>query len=144
VFIQTKGREEGMEVLWLESMTVVDVPLNQPMNLGVVCNGRSLDVYVNCRLYSSLLLRGTPYMPTGENQWFGRYGAYPMTGLIKNLTLWPTALGSSDFIQMCRGAGSFSASSLPTACPTSSGASCGSGSAGSTSSSSSVLAHYGM
>lgn len=145
VFIQTKGREEGREVLWLESMSVADIPLNQPMNLGVVCNGRSLDVYVNCRLYSSLLLRGTPYMPAGENQWFGRYGAFPMTGLIKNLTLWPTALGSSDFIQMCRGAGSFSASSLPSACPTSSGSSCAAtGSVGSTGSSSfAALARYG-
>jgi hypothetical protein len=118
VFIHTQGREEGMHVLWLESMTIPDVPLNQPMNLGIVCNGKSLDVYINCRLYSSLLLRGTPYMPTGENQWFGRYGAFPMTGLIKNLTLWPTALGSTDYIQMCRGAGSFSPSSLPAGCPT--------------------------
>lgn len=118
IFIHTKGHENGMEVLWLESATVPDIPLNQAMNLGVTCTGKSLDIYVNCRLYSSLLLRGTPYMPAANNQWFGRYGAYPVTGLIKNLTLWPTGLGATDYMQSCRGAGSFSSSTLPTSCPT--------------------------
>lgn len=118
IFIHTKGHEGGQEVLWLESMTLADLPLNQAMNIGITCNGKSMDVYLNCRLYSSLLLRGTPYLPTSANQWFGRYGAFPFTGLIKNLTLWPTSLGSSDYIQTCRGAGSFNTASLPPSCPT--------------------------
>jgi len=106
VFVHTKGKEEGMEVLYLESATVEDVPMNTPMNLGIVCMGRSLEIYVNCRLYSTLLLRGAPYMPKADNQWFGRYGAYPFTGVVKNLTLWGAPLGSSDYMQMCSGAGS--------------------------------------
>lgn len=118
IFIHTKGKEEGMDVLLLESTTVEDVPMNTPMNLGVVCNGRTLEVYLNCRLYSTMLLRGAPYLPKADNQWFGRYGAFPFTGLVKNLTLWAAPLGSSDYMQMCRGAGS-SLGDMPQSCSTS-------------------------
>lgn len=114
IFIHTRGKEKDMDVLWLESMTVQDVPLKQPITLNISCNGRQLDVYVNCRLYSSMLLRGTPYLPATDAQWFGRYGAYPFTGLIKNLTLWSTPLESTDMLQVCRSdAASFSPTSLP-------------------------------
>jgi len=104
-------------VLWLESLTIADLALQTPITVGVVCNGKTVEVYVNCRLYSTLLLRGTPYLPKDDNMWFGRYCTYPMSGLVKNLTLWPTALGSSDYIQMCRGA-SFDKNDLPPTCPT--------------------------
>ena len=118
IFIHTKGKEEGVDVLLLESTTVEDVPMNTPMTLGVVCTGRTLEVYLNCRLYSTLLLRGNPYLPKADNQWFGRYGAFPFTGLVKNLTLWPAPLGSSDYMQMCRSAGK-SLGDMPQSCPTS-------------------------
>ncbi len=127
IFIHTRGNEENMKVLWLESLTIEDVPLNTPLTLGVVCNGKQLDVYLNCRLYSSMLLKGVPYLPAADNQWFGRYGVYPFTGVVKNLELWSSALGSSDFISVCR-SGSFSPDSLPTSCPTA--GSCGASSSG--------------
>jgi hypothetical protein len=115
VFVHTKGHENGKEVLWLESMTVEDLPLNTPMTLGVVCNGKAIEVYVNCRLYSTLLLKGRPYLPKAENQWYGRYCAFPFTGLVKNLQLWPTALGSSDYMIMCgRTPPSFDMADVPT------------------------------
>lgn len=117
IFIHTKGKEEGMEVLLLESTTIEDVPMNTPMTLGVVCTGRTLEVYLNCRLYSTMLLKGTPYLPKADNQWFGRYGAFPFTGLVKKLTLWGAPLGSSDYIQMCRGA-DINMSDMPQGCPT--------------------------
>jgi hypothetical protein len=117
IFVHTKGKEGNMEVLWLESITVPDMPLNTAFTLGIICNGKQLDIYINCRLFSSTLLRGIPYMPTTDNQWFGRYGAFPFTGVIKNLELWDSALGSTDYLSVCRGA-SFSPSSLPSACPT--------------------------
>jgi hypothetical protein len=117
VFVHTKGKEDDMEVLWLESLTIEDLPLSTPITLGVICNGRTVEVYVNCRLYSTLMLRGVPYLPKADNQWFGRYCAFPMLGLVKNLELWSTALGSSDYIQMCRGA-AFDKSQLPSSCPT--------------------------
>ncbi len=116
VFVHTKGKEDGMDVLFLESITVEDVPMNTPMTLGIVCTGRTLEIYLNCRLYSTLLLRGTPYLPRADNQWFGRYGAFPFTGIVKNLTLWAAPLGSSDYIQMCRSAGS-SLGDMPQSCP---------------------------
>lgn len=118
VFIHTKGKEDSMDVLWLESLTVEDLPLGTPITIGVVCNGRTVEVYLNCRLYSTLLLKGTPYLPKADNQWFGRYCAFPMSGLVKNLELWGTPLGATDYIQMCRGA-SFDKNDLPSTCPTS-------------------------
>ena len=120
VFVHTKGKEGDLEVLWLESLTVEDLPLATPITVGVVCNGKAVEVYVNCRLYSTLLLKGTPYLPKADNQWFGRYCAFPMSGLVKNLELWSTALGASDYIQVCRGA-SFNKNDLPNTCPTANG-----------------------
>ena len=123
VFVHTKGKEghngkkSGIDVLWLESVTIEDLPLGTPITIGVVCNGKTVEVYVNCRLYSTLLLKGTPYLPKTDNQWFGRYCAYPVAGLVKNLGLWAAALDASDYIQLCRAA-SFNKGDLPESCPT--------------------------
>ena len=99
-----------------EGLTIKDLPLAAPITLGVVNNGRTVEVYVNCRLYSTLLLKGTPVAapPDQTTQWFGRYGPAPFTGIIKNLQLWGTALNSTDFIQMCR-VGTVALSDLPNA-----------------------------
>jgi hypothetical protein len=122
VFIHTKGKEEGMEVLLLESATIEDLPMNTPMTIGIVCTGRTLELYVNCRLYNTLLLRGVPYLPKADNQWFGRYGVYPFTGIIKHLTLWAAPLGSSDYMQVCQGfPPSIPQAEMPTACSVSGG-----------------------
>jgi len=121
VFVHTLGSETvgtaTTNLTWLESMTIEDLPLQSPITLGVVCNGQTLEVYVNCRLYSTQLLRGRPYLPSGSNQWFGRYCAFAMSGLVQNLTLWPAALGSSDYIQLCRSP-SMSTGNLPSTCMT--------------------------
>jgi hypothetical protein len=120
VFVHTRGREAGNQVLWLESATVEDLPINQPLTIGAVCNGNTLELYLNCRLFSTTLLRGRPYLPPAENQWFGRYCAFPFAGLVKNLQLWGDALNSADMIAMCGagGAPSFSAAQMPNVCPT--------------------------
>jgi len=123
VFVHTKGKEGDMEVLWLESLTIEDLPLATPITLGIVCNGRTVEVYMNCRLYSTLILKGKPWLPKADNQWFGRYCAFPMSGLVKNLELWSTALSASDYIQMCRGA-SFDKTQLPSTCPTANKSGC--------------------
>jgi hypothetical protein len=117
VFVHTRGREGSMDVIWLESVTIEDLPLATPITLGVVGNGKTLEVYVNCRLYSTLILKGTPYMPKAANQWFGRYGAFPISGLVKNLGLWSAPLDAADYIQTCRSA-SFNKNDLPASCPT--------------------------
>lgn len=97
VFIHTT--QNGVKLL--ESITIEDVPLGTPLNLGVVCNGQTLEVYFNCRLYNTLLLKGTPYLPSDSNQWWGRYGVSPVNGVVKNLQLWDAAIGSTDFMSMC-------------------------------------------
>lgn len=112
IFIHTRGTEDGSNALWLEGTTVADLPLNTPITIGISCNGRAVDVYVNCRLYTTILLRGTPYLPKADNQWFGRYCAYPFTGLIKHLELWPVALSSSDMISVCK-KGDFKNDNIP-------------------------------
>jgi hypothetical protein len=106
VFVHTLAVEGGQNVILLESMTITDVPLGTPITVGVVCNGQALEVYLNCRLYSTQLLKGVPYLPKADNQWFGRYGIAPMSGLIQNLQLWDASIGSSDYMAMC-GLGTF-------------------------------------
>lgn len=120
IFVHTRGYEGNEYVLWLESMTVEDLPLNTPITVGVVCNGQTLEVYVNCRLYGTMLLRGKPYLPAADNMWFGRYCAYPFAGLVKNLQLWGSALSTSDYTAMCSGssAANFSGTALPSTCAT--------------------------
>lgn len=94
--------------LVLESATIEDVPLNQPLSIGVISNNKVLEIYVNCRLYDTQLLKGVPYLPAAAQSWYGRYGAFPAQGAVRNLTLWDGALNSSDFMQMCSVGGSFS------------------------------------
>jgi hypothetical protein len=115
VFVHTKNVEGSMNVLLLESLTIEDLPLQTQLSVGIVCNGQTLEVYVNCKLYSTLLLKGMPYLPPASNQWFGRSCVFPMSGIVQNLTLWGTPLGSSDYMQMCR-SGSIDKSGLPATC----------------------------
>lgn len=124
VFVHTHGQEYNKQVLWLESATVEDLPLNTPLTIGVVLSGQTLEVYMNCRLYTTKLLKGTPFLANTElSAWFGRACAFPATGAIQNLTLWSAALNSGDYLQMCRAA-DFSKMTLPQICPT---GTCGSG-----------------
>jgi hypothetical protein len=116
IFVHTTGVESGMPVLWLETTTLEDLPLQKPLTLGVICNGKTVEIYINCKLYSTLVLRGKPYLPKSENVWYGRYCAYPMSGIIKNLQLWGDALNSGDYQKMCGGAASFDMGALPQTC----------------------------
>jgi len=100
IFIHTQST--GSQTLLLESATLVDVPLNQPMSMGLICNGEVLEIYINCKLYDTLLLKGRPYVPPTAGTWFGRYGVYPIRGTVGPLTLWNAPLGSSDYIQVCQ------------------------------------------
>jgi len=98
----------------LESTTVIDLPLAQIINLGIVCNQNTLEVYINCQLYTTLLLKGTPFMAKQNNTWFGRYCVSPFLGTVQNLTLWDDALPASDMIRVCRSA----SITLPASCAT--------------------------
>lgn len=105
VFVHTQGQESTGSVLWMESATIEDLPLNTPLTIGIVLNGKTLELYLNCRLFSTTLLKGQPFLPNADlNAWFGRACAFPFQGAIQNLTLWGTALNSGDYLQVCRGA----------------------------------------
>jgi hypothetical protein len=117
IYVHTLTKEGNNDVLTLEGCTVYDLALKTPITIGVVCNVNTVEVYVNCLLYHTILLRGRPYLPAGNNQWFGRYCAFPITGLVQNLQLWSAALTSADYMQVCR-TPSFDMSQLQLTMPT--------------------------
>ena len=110
IFVHTKGTDG----LILESTTVSDLPLGQTLSIGLVCNQKALEVYVNCRLYTTLLFKGRPYLPKHNNNWYGRYCAFPFLGALQNLTLWDAPLLTTDVIRVCR---SGMIQNAPTPCP---------------------------
>ena len=113
IFINTTGKEDGITVPYKEHVAVRDMPLGTPITLGIVNNGRTVEVYVNCRLYSTLLLKGTPVVT--DNKWWGRYCPNSFSGIVKNLQLWGTPLGSADYMQLCT-VGSVNTADLPQIC----------------------------
>ena len=120
IMIHTKSRPtdaSGDFNLLLESTTIENLPLSTPISISIVCSNKTVEIYVNCKLYTTMLLTGTPYLPAHMNQWFGRYGAFPFTGLVQNIQLWPSPLNSDDIIKTCS-LGSFDLADLPDSCPT--------------------------
>jgi hypothetical protein len=89
IFVDTLNGSEG----YRESLRVADLPLSSPMHLGLVLNNRTLDVYINCRLEETKLLRGTP--KTVENRLFGVAGPSPAPVQLQNLYTWTYALGQA-------------------------------------------------
>lgn len=118
VFVHTKDSTGGM---LLESLLIKDLPLNQTINIGLVSGSKTLEVYVNCRLYATHLYAGIPHLPSNNNQWFGRYCAYPFLGSVSNLTLWDSPITSLDMIKLCRTSKILNA---PQPCPGSAGQNC--------------------
>ncbi len=112
VYIHTQSNINNNSLV-LESVTIEDLPTRTPLNVGIICNGNTLEVYLNCRLYSTLLLAGTPILAPADNQWFGKFGTFPMIGLIKNLQLWSSAIGPTDYMSICK-TPSFDNDTLPT------------------------------
>jgi hypothetical protein len=117
IFVHTQGTQDNAVALWLESMTISDLPLNTPLTLGIVCSGQQLEIYTNCKLYGTMILKGKPFMPSVLNQWFGRYCAFPMAGTVQNLQLWGSALAVGDYAAFCNGSASFDNTGSPS-CPT--------------------------
>ena len=111
VYIHTHN--SNTNTMLLESVTIEDLPTRTPLNVGIICNGNTIEVYLNCRLYSTLLLKGTPFLTSPDNEWFGKFGTFPMIGLIKNLQLWSSAIGPTDYMSICK-TPSFDNDTLPT------------------------------
>lgn len=118
VFVHTRnttGDGNGNGDLLLESATIEDLPIHTPLSISIVNRDKILEIYVNCKLHTTKILTGTPYLPQESNRWYGRYCANPFAGLVKNLQLWSTPLSSNDMIAVCK-KGEFKDDSIPAGC----------------------------
>jgi hypothetical protein len=115
IFVHTTYTDSNGPLTILESTTVSDLPIGQPLNIGIVCNQKTLEVYVGCKLYTTMLFKGTLFMPTQNNAWYGRYCAFPFSGTVQNLMLWDAPLSATDMIRGCRA----SSMTIPQSCASS-------------------------
>lgn len=89
-----------------ESVRIVDLPLDRPFQLAVVVNNNVLEVYLNCRLEVTKVLKNRPRAV--DNQWFGLAGAAAGQAQIQNLRVWPKPLLSTEINPLCPGLPNFS------------------------------------
>jgi len=101
IFVDTLDGSNG----YRESLRVADLPLGTAFRLGLVLNNRVLDVYINCRLEETKLLKGTPR--TVENRLYGIAGPSPAPAQLQNVYCWNTSLPSNDFTALCGTAPAF-------------------------------------
>lgn len=102
IFVDT---QKGGEV-YRESVRISDIPLDIPFRLGVILKGKLLEVYLDCKLENTKLLKGEPR--TVENTWYGLAGSAAADAQIQNLYLWNFPLTSSDIAPLCPGRPIFS------------------------------------
>jgi hypothetical protein len=96
IFVDTyKGAEN-----YRESVRIADLPLDIPFRLGIVLQGRVLEVYLNCKLEVTKVLSGTP--KTVENTWYGISGSAAAQAQIQNLSVWKMALKADDMSVLCK------------------------------------------
>jgi hypothetical protein len=88
-FIQTEAASKkvvGHDILYLESLALDDVPIQEWFRVTLTLSGNVVDVYKNGELMRSMILKGTPR--NVSNEWFGRTGTSPFYGIIMNCQLW--------------------------------------------------------
>lgn len=90
-----------------ESVRIADIPLDTPFRLGVVLNGRVLEVYLNCKLEVTKVLAGTPKVV--ENVWYGLAGSAAAQAMIQNLRIWKSGLTADDMRTLCPSLPTFAA-----------------------------------
>lgn len=82
-----------------ESVRIADIPLDTPFRLGVVLNGRVLEVYLNCKLEVTKVLLGEP--KSVENVWYGLAGGAAAQAMVQNLRIWKSELTADDMRTLC-------------------------------------------
>lgn len=97
VFVDTTNGSDT----YRESLRVSDIPLDTPARLCVVMNGQVLEVYLNCRLEATKILRGQPKHV--ENEWYGIAGTASAQAQVQNLYVWNESLGIEDMLSLCPG-----------------------------------------
>ena len=99
----------------LDTCVIQDLPLGTTINLSIVCNKTIFEVYVNCKLYTTLFLHQPPVMPATDTTWYGRSGTYRLNGAIQNLRIWGTPITPYDVKTLCQ---SSAISNIPDTCST--------------------------
>lgn len=95
VFVDT---ERGGEI-YHESVRISDVPMDIPFRIGVIVNETMLEVYMNCKLEVSLVLKGRPQ--SVEDVWYGLSGAAAAQAQIQNLYIWKRAVPADQIGSVC-------------------------------------------
>jgi hypothetical protein len=95
IFIDTDYNNQ----IYRESIRVPDIPMDNPFTLTIVVMDNLVEVYLNCMLEITKLLKGLPR--NMDSTWFGLSGPMPLNGGIKNLRMWNTALTVKEIKQLC-------------------------------------------
>ena len=82
-----------------ESIRITDLPLDIPFRIGIVVNQNILEIYLNCKLEVTKLLKNPP-RPV-EHTWYGLSGSAAAQAQIQNLSVWKYPLLSSDITHIC-------------------------------------------
>ena len=82
-----------------ESVRIVDIPLDIPFRIAIVVNKLVLEVYLNCKLEVTKILKSLP-KPV-ENRWFGLSGSAAAQAQIKDMHIWTSPLASSEINPLC-------------------------------------------
>ena len=90
---------DGSDQAHRESLRITDIPIKRPFYLHFSVHDQIVEVFVNCRLAASLLLRGTPRAV--PNDWFGRVGFARSSAIIQNLKLWDIDLFAFEIMKLC-------------------------------------------
>jgi hypothetical protein len=98
IFVDTDPVGLG-EQSYRESIRVPDVPLKRGFYLHLTVHDRLVEVYINCRLAATKLLKGNPKGVL--NDWYGRVGFSRAAAIVQNLTLWDSSLYAIETRNMC-------------------------------------------
>ena len=82
-----------------ESLRIPNIPLDIPFRIAIVLNDRVLEVYINCRLETTKILKSSP-APAG-NMWYGLAGAASAEAQVQNLRIWNFPINASDMKDLC-------------------------------------------
>lgn len=92
VFVDTENKTR-------ESVRIADLPLDIPFRIVIVVNKYILEVYLNCRLEVTKIMKNLPRAV--DNQWYGLAGPASAQAQIANLHLWNYPLTSNDVGPLC-------------------------------------------
>lgn len=82
-----------------ESVRINDLPLDIPFRIAVIISGLVLEVYINCKLEVTKILKSAP--KDVGNRWYGLAGSASAQAQTMNLRLWSYPLTANDIRPLC-------------------------------------------